>query len=121
MKDKSASNEIFSPPNEEPTAADVLNPLTEAVVEVTRGQWTSPLLMLEPGHPFTTLDTIHTPSAVRDRFLNLLDSDDYQLLKSVALNLVRSRNPLPGMTCEELGLPPRSTYGAAARHVLARR
>jgi len=35
------------------------------------------------------------------------------------LNLTECGNPLPGMTCSEFGLPIGSTYGAAARCVLA--
>jgi hypothetical protein len=27
-------------------------------------------------------------------------------------------NPLPGLTCQQLGLPIGSTYGLAARHIL---
>ena len=36
----------------------------------------------------------------------------------LASNLVDCNNPLPGMTCLELGLPAGSTYGCAARLVL---
>jgi hypothetical protein len=56
--------------------------------------------------------------AIRDRFLGALDADDRALSTELALNLTGCSNPLPGMTCDQLGLPKGSTYGAAATHVL---
>jgi hypothetical protein len=56
--------------------------------------------------------------AIRDRFLGALDADDRALSTELALNLTSCGNPLPGMTCDQLGLPKGSTYGTAALHVL---
>jgi hypothetical protein len=55
---------------------------------------------------------------IRDQFLTALDADNRALFTQLALNLVECSNPLPGMTCEQLGLPIGSTYGSAAQHVL---
>ena len=57
------------------------------------------------------------PSA-RDRFLDSLASADRPLSVELARNLLGCRNPLPGITCAELGLPVSSTYDCAARRVL---
>jgi hypothetical protein len=56
---------------------------------------------------------------LRDRFLAALDAADPMLSVELARNLTSCVNPLPGMTCEELGLPTGSTYGSAASHVLS--
>jgi hypothetical protein len=58
--------------------------------------------------------------AVRDRFLDALDAGDHALSAELARNLTHCGNPLPGMTCNQLGLPMGSTYGCAARSVLLR-
>jgi hypothetical protein len=118
VKNPFASNDILSPYSENSGADEPLNRVAHDFVKVTHRQWSSPLAIQAPEQS-AALDTVHSPSAVRDRFLDALDADDLVLVKRVALDLVRSRNPLPGMTCEKLGLPPGSTYGAAARHVLA--
>ena len=55
---------------------------------------------------------------LRDQFLAALDADDRALFTQLALGLTGCMNPLPGMTCDQLGLPIGSTYGSAARHVL---
>jgi hypothetical protein len=58
---------------------------------------------------------------LRDRFLRSLAAPiDNALVIRLARDLIDSANPLPRMTCEELGIPCDSTYGAAARHVLER-
>ena len=57
--------------------------------------------------------------AMRDAFLTALDADDRALAARLALNLTGCTNPLPGMICNELALPIGSTYGSAARCVLA--
>jgi hypothetical protein len=57
--------------------------------------------------------------AMRDAFLTALDADDSALAARLALNLTECTNPLPGMTCNHLALPLGSTYGSAARCVLA--
>ena len=118
VKNHSASNETSSPNSHDPTANAASTPIAVGIVDVTHRQWRTPLLQAQASLD-SIRDTFNSPSELRDRFLNVLDSDDHSLLKRIALDLVRSRNPLPGMTCEKLGLPLRSTYGAAARHVLA--
>lgn len=67
----------------------------------------------------TENDVFYARPAARDAFLNALDSDDRDELTRLARDLVRCGNPLPGMTCDELGLPVGATYGAAARHILS--
>jgi hypothetical protein len=57
--------------------------------------------------------------AMRDAFLTALDAGDRSRATQLALNLTGCTNPLPGMTCNELALPVGSTYGSAARCVLA--
>ena len=64
-------------------------------------------------------DAIYAPAEVRDQFLGALDAQDHALSTRLAINLTNCMNPLPGMTRDQLGLPLGSTYGAAARHVLA--
>ena len=63
-------------------------------------------------------DTMYAPAKLRDQFLNALDEDDSAVRNQLASALTRCINPLPGMTCEQLGLPAGSTYGSAAKHVL---
>jgi hypothetical protein len=63
---------------------------------------------------------LYAPAAVRDRFLASLDNGDWKVSASLAVNLTACGNPLPGATCNQLGLPLGSTYAAAARHVLSR-
>jgi len=58
--------------------------------------------------------------AMRDQFLAALDADDRTLSTQLAKNLTGCINPLPGMTCDMLGLPIGSTYGSAASRVLLR-
>ena len=58
--------------------------------------------------------------AIRDRFLDALDAGDLALSTELARNLTHCGNPLPGMTCGQLGLPIGSTYSSAARCVLLR-
>ena len=60
----------------------------------------------------------YAPPAIRDQFLSALDADNRELSTTLALNLTSCTNPLPGMTCDQLGLPVGSTYGSAARRVL---
>ena len=55
---------------------------------------------------------------IRDQFLVALDADDRTLCMKLALNLTDCVNPLPGTTCDELGLLIGSTYASAARRVL---
>jgi hypothetical protein len=60
----------------------------------------------------------YAPAQIRDRFLGALDADDRARSTELARNLTNCTNPLPSATCEQLGLPPGSTYGCAARRVL---
>ena len=64
------------------------------------------------------MDTVNAPSALRDQFLDSLDATDPALCQRLAADLQHCKNALPGMTCEQLGLPRGSTYGSAARLVL---
>ena len=64
------------------------------------------------------IDALYAPAEMRDQFLNALDAQDRPLSARLALNLTGCMNPLPMTTCSELGLPPGSTYGFAARRVL---
>jgi len=61
----------------------------------------------------------NAPPALRDRFLGALDANDRALSTRLALDLTGCQNRLPGMTCDQLGLPIGSTYGCAATRVLA--
>jgi len=60
----------------------------------------------------------YASAALRDRFLGALDADDRSLSTELAIGLTTCMNPLPGMTCQQLGLPIGSTYGSAAQRVL---
>jgi hypothetical protein len=61
---------------------------------------------------------IYAPAELRDRFLNALDAGDGTLCGQLALDLQNCMNPLPGMACQQVGLPVGSTYGSAARQIL---
>lgn len=62
----------------------------------------------------------YAASRLRDLFLqSLAPPVDPLVSVEIARSLLGCANPLPGMTCSELGLPARSTYDTAARHVLA--
>ena len=65
-------------------------------------------------------DSSFATPAIRDRFLAALDEPDDVSALRFALHLTASRNPLPGLTCQQLGLPRGSSYGSAARYVLDR-
>jgi len=65
------------------------------------------------------MTALYAPAAVRDRFLASLDTGDWNTSIDMATNLTACGNPLPGMTCDQLGLPIGSTYGGAAKRVLA--
>ncbi|HEX5957919.1 MAG TPA: hypothetical protein VFY92_04590 [Hyphomicrobiaceae bacterium] len=64
------------------------------------------------------MDAVYASADQRDRFLNALDSQDMRLCQTLAADLTNCGNALPGMTCEQLGLPQGSTYGSAARTIL---
>jgi len=61
----------------------------------------------------------YASAEARDRFLVAIDSGDWQACMRLALGLTTCGNPLPGLACQQLELPARSTYGSAARRVLA--
>jgi hypothetical protein len=71
-----------------------------------------------PSDAMTSSDLMYAPSELRDRFLNAVDAQDDALCDRLALDLKTCMNPLPGLTCQQLGLPIGSTYGLAARHIL---
>lgn len=63
-------------------------------------------------------DAWHRASpALRDRFLNALDSRDAAAIDAIARDLLGCQNALPGATCIMLGLAHGSTYGDAAAAV----
>jgi len=64
-------------------------------------------------------DLQYASADARDKFLAAIDSGDWQACMRLALGLTTCGNPLPGMACQQLDLPARSTYGCAARRVLA--
>ncbi|MGE5669030.1 MAG: hypothetical protein ACM338_12635 [Betaproteobacteria bacterium] len=66
------------------------------------------------------MTTLYASAKFRDQFLAALDARDQALSSQLANHLTDCGNPLPGMTCQELGLPAGSTYGSAARHILSR-
>ena len=66
----------------------------------------------------SAFDQEYAPAELRDRFLNALDAKDRGLSKRLAANLKTCGNRLPGLACEQLGLPMGSTYGSAARLIL---
>ena len=50
-------------------------------------------------------DSLYAPAEIRDRFLIALDGTDHALSCRLALGLTGCLNPLPGLTCQQLGLP----------------
>ena len=63
----------------------------------------------------------YAPAKIRDQFLLAIDSNQQALSIELAGNLTDCSNPLPGMTCAQLGIPFGSTYACAARQVLKRK
>lgn len=66
----------------------------------------------------STLTHRYASPQLRDRFLQSIDSRNWQSSGAIATDLVGCTNPLPGLTCIALELPIGSTYGAAAVRVL---
>ena len=56
---------------------------------------------------------------LRDAFIVALAAADRAAVVRLATHMTQAVNPLPGTVCEELGLPLGSTYGAAARKIVA--
>ena len=66
------------------------------------------------------VDTTYAHAHTRDGFLAALDRGDRVATARLARDMTGCANPLPSDTCLALGLPIGSTYGAAARAVIAR-
>ena len=61
---------------------------------------------------------LYASGRLRDEFLRALDGDDAALSHRLAEQLIDCGNVLPGMACDQLGLPRQSTYSLAARAVI---
>jgi len=85
------------------------------LVSVTALAWSSPTANGRIGD-----DAAYAVGSVRDSFLASLEENDLDRAASIARHLVSCSNPLPNATCIALGLPARSSYGAAARAVLTK-
>jgi hypothetical protein len=59
------------------------------------------------------------PRALRDRFRDALDADDYAALRALSADLRKCTDILPRDLCLSLGLPRGSTYAIAARTIVA--
>jgi hypothetical protein len=57
--------------------------------------------------------------ALRDRFLNALDGNDYAALRVLCADLRNCSDILPGSVCVSLGVPRGSTYAIAAMSIVA--
>jgi len=57
--------------------------------------------------------------ALRDRFREALDADDYAGVRILSANLRNCTDILPRAVCLSLGLPRGSTYAIAARTIVA--
>jgi hypothetical protein len=66
------------------------------------------------------VDSTYAHAETRDGFLAALESGDAIALGRYARHMTGCANPLPSSTCAELGLPAGSTYGMAARSIVAR-
>ena len=59
------------------------------------------------------------PRALRDRFLNALDTDDYAALRVLCADLRNCTDIVPRSVCISLGLPRGSTYAIAAKSIVS--
>ena len=57
--------------------------------------------------------------ALRDKFINALDADDYAALRVLSADLRNCTNILPRSVCLSRGLPRGSTYAIAAMTIFA--
>lgn len=57
--------------------------------------------------------------ALRDRFRDALDADDYAALRVLSADLRNCTDILPRAVCLSLGLPRGSTYAIAAMTIVA--
>ena len=64
--------------------------------------------------------TFAAAASLRDAFLDALDAGRDADAAALAHYLTGCTTPLPSVTCAERGLPPGSTYAAAARDVTRR-
>ncbi len=69
------------------------------------------------GEPILPSNT--APRALRDRFLNALDTDDYAALRVLCADLRNCTDIVPRSVCVSLGLPRGSTYAIAATSIIA--
>lgn len=65
------------------------------------------------------VDGSYASPAVRDGFLSALDRRDGVTLGRLARDMTGCGNPLPSAICALLGIPIGSTYGFAARRIVA--
>ncbi len=65
------------------------------------------------------IDGSYASPAVRDGFLSALDRRDGVTLGRLARGMTGCGNPLPSTICAHLGVPVGSTYGFAARRIVA--
>jgi hypothetical protein len=77
-------------------------------------------LAAAPRADVSGVDRQYAHAHTRDRFLDALEARDGATLARLARDLTGCGNPLPSAICVELGLPPGSTYGTAARSIAAR-
>jgi hypothetical protein len=60
-----------------------------------------------------------TSLALRDRFREALEADDYAALRGLSAELRNCTDTLPRAVCLSLGLPRGSTYATAAMTIVA--
>jgi hypothetical protein len=66
-----------------------------------------------------TLPDGRAPRALREKFLNALDANDYAALRDLSAELRNCTDALPRSACVSLGLPRGSTYAVAAMTIVA--
>ena len=66
-----------------------------------------------------TLASDRASHALRVRFRDALDADDYAALRILSADLRNCTDTLPSTVCVSLGLPRGSTYAHAARTIVA--
>jgi hypothetical protein len=67
----------------------------------------------------STLPRTTASRALRDRFLNALEADDYPALRLLCVDLRNCTDIVPRSVCVSLGLPRGSTYAIAAFSIVA--
>jgi hypothetical protein len=66
-----------------------------------------------------TLPDGRASRALREKFLNALDANDYAALRDLSAELRNCTDALPRSVCVSLGLPRGSTYAVAAMTIVA--